>query len=91
MRFDAARLVFVTDVPYAFDAFGGADQRAIRSMRVGEARARLAEGAFAPGSMAPKIESAAQYAEATGRPAVIARLGSVTEALGGNAGTRIEP
>jgi carbamate kinase len=65
--------------------------RAIRSMRVGKARARLAEGAFAPGSMAPKIESAVQYAEATGRPAVIARLGSVTEALAGNAGTRIEP
>jgi carbamate kinase len=60
-------------------------------MRVGEARARLAEGALAPGSMAPKGKSAVQYAEATGRPAVIERSGSVTEALGGNAGTRIEP
>jgi carbamate kinase len=88
---DAACLAFVTDVPHAFDAFGRADQRAIRSMRVAEARTRLAEGAFAAGSMAPKVDSAAQYAEATGRRAVIVGLGRLTEALAGSAGTRVDP
>jgi carbamate kinase len=90
-RLDAARLVFVTDVSHAFERFGGAAPQEIRAMRVAEARARLAAGEFAAGSMAPKVESAAQYAQATGRPAVIAALGSVGAALAGQTGTRIEP
>jgi len=91
VAFDAAHLVFVTDVSHAFDHFGGAAERAIRSMRAREARDRLAGGMFAPGSMAPKIESAVQFVEATDRPAVIAKLGSVSAALSGDAGTLIEP
>lgn len=87
----AARLVFVTDVPHAFERFGGEAQRAIRVMRVAEARARLAGGEFAAGSMAPKIGSAADYVEATGHPAVIAALGCVDAALGGRTGTLIQP
>jgi carbamate kinase len=91
VAFDAAHLVFVTDVSHAFDHFGGAAERAIRSMRAREARDPLAGGMFAPGSMAPKIESAVQFVEATNRPAVIAQLGSVSAALSGDAGTLIEP
>ena len=91
VAFDADHLVFVTDVSHAFDHFGGAAECAIRSMRPAEARHRLAGGMFAPGSMAPKVESAVQFVEATGRPAVIAGLGSVSAALTGNAGTLIEP
>jgi carbamate kinase len=87
----ADRLVFVTDVPHAFDRFGAADQRAIPAMTAAEARRRLAGGAFAPGSMAPKVESAAAFAEATGRPAVITAIGAVDAALGGRAGTRVTP
>lgn len=91
IAFDAAHLVFVTDVPHAFDHFGGVGQRAIRSMGAAEARERLAGGMFAPGSMAPKIESAIQFVEATGRPAAIVGLGSVGAALRGDAGTLVEP
>lgn len=81
----------MTDVSHAFDGFGRAEARAIHSMGIGEARARLASGTFGPGSMAPKTESAIQYVEATHRAAVIAGLGSLGAALGGAAGTRIEP
>jgi carbamate kinase len=87
----AEGLLFVTDVPHAFEGFGGAAQRAIRVMRAAEARARLAGREFAAGSMAPKVESAADYVEATGRPAVIAALGEVEAALLGRTGTRVEP
>jgi carbamate kinase len=87
----AEHLVFVTDVPHAFERFGAEGERPIRAMGLAEARARLAGGEFAPGSMAPKIESAVDYARATGRPALIAALGSVGAALEGRTGTLIRP
>ena len=87
---DADLLVFVTDVTHAFDGFGGLGQSSIGSMSPREARRRLEGGAFAPGSMAPKVESAVEYVEATGRPAVIAALGEVEAAIAGRSGTRIE-
>jgi len=89
VAFDAAQLLFVTDVPHAFDRFGAADQHAITAMTLAEARQRLAAGVFAPGSMAPKVESAADFVAATGRPAVIATIGAIAAALRGAAGTRI--
>jgi carbamate kinase len=91
IAFGADHLVFVTDVPHVFEDFARPGQRAIESMGVGQARAGLASGMFAPGSMAPKVESAVQYVEATGRPAVITALGAVAAALRGGAGTRIAP
>ena len=87
----AHHLLFVTDVSGAFDRFGQAEQREIHAMSVAEARARLAAGIFAPGSMAPKVQAAVEFAEATGRPAVITTIGSLDAALGGTAGTTIQP
>lgn len=87
----AERLVFVTDVSHAFDAYGRAGERAIATLSVAEARARLARGVFAPGSMGPKIESATEFAEATGHPAVITTPGALAAALAGAAGTTIVP
>ncbi len=87
----AERLLFVTDVSHAFDRFGREDQARIHAMRAGEARHRLASGVFAAGSMAPKVESAVEFVEVTGRPAVITTLGSVEPSLRGVAGTTILP
>lgn len=87
----AERLVFVTDVSHAFDGFGEAGRREIREMTVAAARARLAAGVFAPGSMAPKVESAADFVEATGRRAVITTVGALDPALRGASGTTIRP
>ncbi len=88
---EAERLIFVTNVPHAFLDFGRAGARPIAAMRAAEARAQLARGAFAAGSMGPKVEAAADYAAATGRAAIIAALGSVGAALAGTAGTHILP
>ena len=88
---DARELLFVTDVPHAFDEFGGAAPRPIPAMRVAEARERLARGVFLPGSMAPKVESGVAFVAATGRPAVIAAPGGVAAALRGAGGTTIRP
>jgi len=87
----AERLVFVTDVSHAFERFGRADQREMHTLSVGEARAHLAAGTFAPGSMAPKVESAVEFVEATRRPAVITTIGSLERALRGATGTTIRP
>jgi carbamate kinase len=85
----AQRLIFVTDVVSVFDQYGGAEARRIATMTALDARARLRAGVFGPGSMAPKVESATEFVEATGRPAVITTPGAIEAALGGNAGTTI--
>lgn len=87
----ADRLVYVTDVSHAFDAFGGADQEPIHAMTVADARRRLARAVFAPGSMQPKVESAVEFVVATGRTAVIATVGHVAAALHGRSGTTVLP
>ena len=85
----ADQLLFVTDVPHAFDRFGASDQDAIHALTVAEARARLSDGTFAPGSMEPKVASAVDFVMATGRPAVITTRGGVGAAMRGAAGTVI--
>jgi len=86
---DAERLLFVTDVAHAYDGFAGASPRAVLRMGCAAARERLRRGEFAPGSMAPKVEAAVEFAEVTGRSAVIAALGRVERALRGETGTTI--
>jgi carbamate kinase len=86
---DATQLVFVTDVSRAFDEFGGASARPTVSMHVSDARERLRRGVFAPGSMAPKVESAIEFVKATDRPAVITTLGRIARATAGAAGTTV--
>jgi carbamate kinase len=85
----AERLIFVTDVDAAYDQFDGQAPRRIEALSPGAARAKLVAGVFGPGSMAPKVESAADFAEATGRPAVITALGAIDAALRGAVGTTI--
>ena len=87
----AERLLYVTDVAAACDAFGAADECPLPRLSLADARARLAAGAFAAGSMGPKIASAVDFVAATGRPAVITTLGAVAAALAGQAGTTIVP
>jgi carbamate kinase len=86
---DADAMLFITDVPYVFDRFGHSDQQPMERLAVRDARAGLRDGSFAPGSMAPKVESAVQFVEATGRCAAIAALGTAVAALHGTAGTTV--
>ncbi len=71
--------------------FGTPHEKPLGSMTVPEARAYLEEGHFAPGSMKPKIQAMIQFAERTGKPAVLTDPEHLKEASEGNAGTRILP
>jgi carbamate kinase len=85
----ARELIFVTDVDGAYDRYGGATPSRIGAMSPRSARARLAAGVFGPGSMAPKVESAVDFFEATGRRAVITAPGAIETAIRGAAGTTV--
>lgn len=80
-------LLVLTDVPCAFADYRTARQRPLGRLSVAEARALLAEGHFAPGSMAPKVEACARFASRPGRRAAICDLPRLAGALRGEAGT----
>lgn len=85
----ADRLISITDVESAFDRFAEAGRTPLRTLTNREARRLLERGEFAPGSMAPKIESAVEFVEETGHDALIAKLGEVAAALRGESGTTV--
>ena len=86
----ADQLVIATDVDHMFLRWGRSDARALRRIGVDELRAHLAAGEFGGGSMAPKAEAACRFVESGGKRAVIAALGSIREAVLGEAGTVVE-
>jgi carbamate kinase len=70
--------------------FGTPEQEWVDRLTVEEARGYLAEGThFAKGSMAPKIQAAVAFVEATGGTALITNPENVERALAGETGTRI--
>ncbi len=72
--------------------FGTPEQEWVDHLTLSQARAYLEEGThFAKGSMAPKIEAAVSYVEATGGTAIITDPDNVERALAGETGTRITP
>jgi carbamate kinase len=87
---DADALVILTAVENVCVNFGKPDQKSLSTMTVDEARAYIAEGQFAPGSMLPKVEAAIKFAESKpGRKAIITSLDKAVEALEGKAGTTL--
>jgi carbamate kinase len=88
-RMGADVLVIFTDVPEVRLDFRGPQERPARRLSVAEARSHLRAGQFAAGSMGPKVEAAAAFAAATGRPAVITSAERVLDALAGTAGTMV--
>jgi len=72
--------------------YGTPEQEWIDRMTTSQARGYLDEGIhFAKGSMAPKIDAAVRYVEATGGTAVITDPENVERALAGETGTSIVP
>ncbi|PJF26479.1 MAG: carbamate kinase [Phototrophicales bacterium] len=71
--------------------FNKPDQRALDQMTLSEARAYMAEGHFAPGSMLPKIEAAVEFVQMGGPIAIITDPPNLARALRGETGTRIVP
>lgn len=85
----ADRLLFVTDVRGVYADVEAAEPVVEPWIAEAEARRRLALGQYAAGSMGPKVESAARFAAATGRTALIAAPGELAAAWRGEAGTSI--
>jgi len=86
-RLGAERLLILTGVPHVMLGFGGPHPRPLASLSATEARRHLASGTFAPGSMAPKVEAAAGFAEQTGCEALITAPDVLPLALQRRAGT----
>ncbi len=85
----AKRLVILTDVPCVYANYGTSIQEPVDYLSLEDARRWLKAGAFAEGSMKPKIEAAARFAEHGGKT-VICALDELTKALKDRAGTVIE-
>ncbi|MDH3991936.1 MAG: carbamate kinase [Gammaproteobacteria bacterium] len=85
----AESLVLVTGVEGVYTEFGSARAQLLRRATVEQLRTLAAEGHFPPGSMGPKVEAAAAFAERTGRPAIICQPADLPAALAGGAGTQI--
>lgn len=86
----AELLLIVTGVDAAYRDFG--TPRAVRLpwLAPEDVRALAADGHFPPGSMGPKMEAAARFAERTaGRRAVITDVSNMQESLRGAAGTTV--
>jgi carbamate kinase len=83
-------LALVTGVRRVALDFGTRWQRDLAWCTAGEARRHLEGGEFPPGSMGPKVEAAAAFAEAGGR-AVITSPEALVDAIAGDDGTWIVP
>jgi carbamate kinase len=92
---DADLLLISTGVPKVAIAFGRPEQRWLDRITRAQARAYLAAGEFAEGSMAPKIRAIIGYLERPGQLDRKARQGLITDpqnigrALRGETGTTI--
>ena len=85
---DADMLVILTAVDQVAINFNKPDQKGLDKLSVAEAKAYIAEGQFAKGSMLPKVEAAVKFVESKpGRKSLITSLEKAKEALAGKAGT----
>ena len=79
--------VSVTAVSNAYINFGTPEQKAITKTTPTEINQLKKYGYFKAGSMLPKIEAAARFAEKPGRVGIITDINHLKEALKGEAGT----
>lgn len=88
---DAQALLILTDVDAVYSGFGTPQQERLTQISARQARTLLAQGDLGAGSMGPKVDAAASFAEATGFPAYIAQLTDGARALSQQAGTTVVP
>ena len=85
----AAALLLATNVDGVYERFGEADARCLSTLTTRTCRDLDAAGQLGSGSMRPKVLSAAEYVDSTGREARICALEDIEPALAGRAGSRI--
>ena len=83
----AGVLVIATDVPAVALDWGTPSARALAAVDAATLRGYARAGAFAAGSMGPKVEAACRFVEGGGRRAVITSLDRIADAVTGTAGT----
>ena len=88
---DASLLVMLTGVECVALDFGTRWQRDMARLTASDAERLLAEGEFPPGSMGPKVESAARFVRETGGAAIVTCAERLLDAVHGSAGTRVVP
>lgn len=82
-------LLILTEVDAVYADWGKPTQRKLTNMTLAEAEGMLSRGELQKGSIAPKVEAAAQFARETSGRAVIASLSEGLAALEGRAGTTL--
>ncbi|MCD4749861.1 MAG: carbamate kinase [Thermoanaerobaculales bacterium] len=88
---EADLYIVLTQVPMVAENFGRPNQRWLRTLPVAAAREMLEQNQFPPGSMGPKIRSALEFVEATGKEVLITDEENLKRALNREAGTFIVP
>jgi len=83
---NADRFYIITDVPKVFINFNKPNQKSVDHLTTKEARSLYDAGEFPAGSMGPKILAAIEFAESTGKEAIITNEESIEEE---NCGTGI--
>ncbi len=83
----AELLVIATDVAAVFVDWGLPTQRALGEVTPAD----LAGHAFAAGSMAPKVQAALAFVQATGQRVAIGSLEEIEALVAGEAGTQLRP
>jgi carbamate kinase len=86
---DADILLILTDVKNVYENFNRPNQTPIYNLSIDDAKKLAADGQFAEGSMAPKIESAIRFIESGGKKAIITSIDAARQSLNGNGGTMI--
>ena len=88
-RLGASRLAITTSVDYVYEDFYTDTPTPRPELTVDEVRSLHAQGQFAEGSMAPKMEAAIDFLEAIDGEVVICQPSDLVTALDGHAGTHI--
>jgi carbamate kinase len=81
-------VLICTEVEHVYLNFGQPDQQALGTVPLEQARAYMADGHFAAGSMGPKVAALIDFLAHGGNRAIITNLDSVERALQGQTGTR---
>lgn len=85
----ASHLIISTAVEKVAVDFGKPEQRDLDEITVAEAKAYMAQGHFAPGSMKPKIQAAISFLEKGGERVIICSPEKLLDAVHGKSGTHM--
>ncbi len=89
LEIGAEKLIIITGVEKVALKFGTPEQVNLDRLTVSEAKKYMAQGEFPKGSMGPKIQAAINFIEGGGKEVIITSIEKTSQALKGNAGTRI--